>query len=107
MFWSQVLANSLQVIIKRAMNRKLFKIQTEVVVRVLEEEEAAEEEEEEIKEEVLKNQKVHNHSFPEEEEVQKTNRFLEEEEVLNRSHVFVVIELAIMLQIVEFHLKKF
>ena len=107
MFWSQVLANSLQVIIKREMIRKLFKIQKEVMVRVLEEEEAVEEEEEEIKEEVLKNQKVHNHSFLEEEEVQKTNRSLEEEEVINRSHVFVVIELDIMLQIVQFHLKKF
>ena len=108
MFWSQVLANSLEVIIKRAMIRNLFKIQTEVMVRVLEEEEAEEEEEEEeeIKEEVLKNL-VHNHSFLEEEEVQKTNKSLEEEEVINRSHVFVVLELDIMLQTVEFHLKKF
>ena len=77
MFWLQVLANSLQVIIKREMIIKLFKIQTEVMVRVLEEKESKEEKEEEIKEEVLKNQKVHNHSFLEEEEVQKTNMYLE------------------------------
>ena len=107
MFWTQVLANIFQVIIKREMIRKFFKIQTEVVVMVLEEEEAAEEEEEEIKVEVLKNQKVHNHSFLQEEEVQKTNRSLEEEEIINRSHVFIVIELDIKLKTVEFHLKKF